>query len=322
MKNNSYSSGIMTNSGKGLSEEEVKEMMDSKIISLNIQALPLINKKELNCFVKYLCKIPQLFCFHPRICSITSSHFAIELILKNDYTIIIEYGQYLTQKSENEKLSSDSYLKSGSKDCRKEDIDLSYYYINGDGARLTILNKKVFEKYQDFINNYNDLVQIYSRNEISLIITAYQYYFFPTILNLLTNIKGSRKNPRLSSIEDYNIIECEIENEISLGELCNSFKGEEWKAKNYNLYKHNCQDFVAKVIKILKAKRKYVIDLIRTREKFIFPNCIISSLRDNEGFSSLNFLGSIPLFGPFYDLYAYNHLKNKNYTVSKVANIK
>ena len=318
MSGSSYSSGIMTNKGKRLSYEQMKEMMDSKIISLNIQALPLIHNKGVHNFFKYCCKIIQLLFFHPRICSITTSHFAIELVLENDYNIIIEFGQYLTEISEkNEKEKSfDSFKNSLDSfiNCREETIDLSYYYINDDGVRLTILNKNVFKKYEEIIKKFYSLDKLNSQEkkaEISFIITVYQQYFFSTIFKLLTSIKGNNNNPRLSSEVDYNIIECEIQNKISLEELCYSFKGKEWKANQYNVVTHNCQHFAGEVIKILKATRKNERDKIRSREKFILPNCIISPLWDNEKLSCINSLGRIPLFGPLYDIFAFCCVKEK-----------
>jgi hypothetical protein len=57
--------------------------------------------------------------------------------------------------------------------------------------------------------------------------------------------KFDRKKGNLPSYRDYSFIECNINNKITLRELCNNFKGDIWKAKNYNVASHNCQDFAA-----------------------------------------------------------------------------
>jgi len=155
-------------------------------------------------------------------------------------------------------------------------------------------------------------------NQSSILIMAYQHYFMMNSL-IKENEKSQKKygldmgikrdNPRLLNVDDYNIIECEIDKKISLDELCKNFKGDKWKASKYNLFNHNCQHFAAKVIDILEAKRKHDIDKLRSREKWIFPYCIIKSLNDNEGESSLKKYGKFPIIGPIYDLYKYYDLK-------------
>jgi len=153
----------------------------------------------------------------------------------------------------------------------------------------------------------------------SLLITAYQYYLLPVSL-LLANKKSQemygmdlaipKDNPRLLNIDDFNIIECEIKNNCSLSELCKNFEGKKWKAQDYNVTNHNCQHFAAEVIGFLKAKRKHDIDKLRSREKWIFPNCIIEKLCENEEKdSSIKKYGKYPIIGPLFDLYTYNHLK-------------
>jgi len=322
MSGSSYKSGMLTNKGKKLSEEEVKNIMKLKIISLSIQTIPLIHQKKVHCCIKHFCKVIQLLSCCHCFFSVTPFHVAIELKLENNYTIIIEYGEYFSESTKRNDISSfasstDELL---SQNCREETIDLSYYYIDGDGVRLTILNTTI----KEFLNK--KLIEIYYLNKISpliknssLLIMAYQHYL-PVISFLKENEKSqkkygldlgiNKKNPRLLNVDDFNIIECEIENKICLNELCKNFKGKNWKASNYNVVSHNCQHFAAEVIDIFKAKRKHDIDKLRSREKRIFPNCIIEKLNDNEEKeSSLNKYGKYPIIGPIYDIYKYYHLK-------------
>ena len=76
------------------------------------------------------------------------------------------------------------------------------------------------------------------------------------------------------------------------------------ESKNYNFVTHNCQDFGAEVIKFLKATRKYDKDKIRTNEKMVLPNCIISVLQDNEKLSIINTLGRILIIDMGFDIIA------------------
>ena len=102
--------------------------------------------------------------------------------------------------------------------------------------------------------------------------------------------------------ESFKSIDCDVENKITLEELCEHFKGEEWKTSNYKVTHHNCQTFATEIIKILKAKRINEEDKIRLNEKNILPNCIINNLWDNEELSLRNIIGRIPIIGLLYDL--------------------
>ena len=102
-----------------------------------------------------------------------------------------------------------------------------------------------------------------------------------------------------------NIIKCDVNNKISLRNLIALIKGEKWLAKQYNLLSHNCQDFGAEIVKILKSIRINEKDKIRMREKMILPNCLINALSENENSSTINTIGKIPVFGLFFDLFAF-----------------
>lgn len=312
----SPSSALLTNEGRKLSEEDIRDKINSEIIGLSIQAIPLIHNKAGNMFVQCICKTLTLLFLHPRICSITPSHLAIQLTLKNGYIVIIEYGPFITEIDD---ALNDTKSRSFSlKDYREEETPLSYYYINDDGVRLTILNEDAIRKYENLIESMNYLSNLDSqqkRAEIYLLITTYKHFFYKNISDLLLSLRkkiNNPDNPRLTNLDGYNIIECEIEQSMDLVELCNKFKGTEWKAGNYNLAHHNCQNFAAEVIKILKAVRKNDFDKIRSREKLILPNCIISNLWDNEKHSWMKTIGRIPLLGPIHDIYFYFHLKKKS----------
>ena len=94
-----------------------------------------------------------------------------------------------------------------------------------------------------------------------------------------------------------------LENEYQLTvkkmiEKC--WEDEEWNASDYSLFEHNCQNFVAKIIKVTNAQRlgkgyrkSHNISLVH------FPPSIIDSFEDNEKENIV--LGRVPLVGPLVD---------------------
>lgn len=252
----------------------------------------------------YFGKMIQTF-IHLALISPILSHIAIQLTSERDYIVIIEYGQYYSEKSKIKNTSifaSCSDSSHSSQNPKSEFNKLTYYYINKDGVRLTIIPIKIIFLLE-LINIYENMVLVGVgglRGRISffsLSIMACNHY----------NISFEefiRNRDELSSVKDYNYVECNINNKISLRELCNKFKGENWEAKNYSVASHNCQDFASEVIKILKAIRIHDRDKVRTMEKYLLPNCIISALWDNEELSAINSFGRIPILGIGFDFFA------------------
>ena len=287
--------GLMTNEGKKLSENDVREYMDLKIENLSIQIIPLKQDDKVS-KLRTFGKLLQNF-IHPAIFSPTFSHIAIQLTLEKNIIIIIEYGQYLTEEStkENSGLFASSNSSNSAKSSRKEFNHFNYYYINKDGARLTIVPAStlsgILSRY------YSNLMKDKNCNDISkysLIIMACNHYG-------ISLTEFSRNKEDLASLEDYEVIECDVKNKIKLSELCKYFKGEKWEASEYNVVSNNCQHFGAEIVKILKATRIHDSDKVRSREKSLLPNCIISALWDNEEWSAINTVGRIPVIGLLYD---------------------
>ena len=283
------STGKMTNNGENILD--ISNLLNLKIISLDIYSIPL-STGFFGTAIRGLGKIFQPF-FHPAI-SPTFCHIAIKLNLENlKDIIIIEYGQYITDSSlkyfENQKYFFDS------SNNRIELNQLKYYYINQkDGVRITKIDyngEKNEIKTNDFIA-YTIAVNsacVYFAN-ISYILNR---NFFSQIIN------------------DFNIVKCDVKNKITLEELNKEFLGEKWEAKNYNLSSHNCQDFAAEVVKILKAVRMNEKDKIRINEKKALPNCLINALTNNEESFTINTLGRIPVFGLLFDVFVAKNLVKK-----------
>jgi len=288
MSGSSISSWIFTENEENY--PEIERIMNLRIKDLSIQIIPLKKENYIN-LIRQIGQVFQLM-IHPKILSPTLSHIAIQLNMENDEDIIImEYGQYLTENSEIEKpnffSSCDSCSNSYKEAKRQKDINNIFWYINGDGLRITKINNAYFDN-----NNNNN---INKSQIVSQVIAANHYGIGIDEYNII--------NSKLYFNHLFDCIDCNVENKITLKELCNNFKGDKWKAKKYNVIYNNCQDFAAKIIKLLKATRKNDNDKIRTIEKLCLPNCIISALWDNEQLSFTNTVGRIPLVGPFYDLY-------------------
>ena len=104
-------------------------------------------------------------------------------------------------------------------------------------------------------------------------------------------IKGARilKNSELT-----------FENKMTVKELiqrcCNEGK---WRASDYNLSSNNCQDFIAKVIEILKVKRikSFSHNFALTQ----IPPCILKALEKNEDRKVLKFFEKIPVLGVYIE---------------------
>ena len=281
MSGSCFSSGKLTNDGKKLLE--ISDILDGKIMSLDIYNIPL-SEGLLMSSLRLVGKIIQPF-IHPSL-SPSLCHIAIKLDIENiKDVIIIEYGQYYSEDSKEEEKQ---LFASGSSSCsnepREEYNNYKYYYINTDGVRITRIKNDLY------VNNE------YIAKIISVGMLPILYNLFPGIaaihyLSLLVNAT--------------NIIKCDVNNKISLRNLIALIKGEKWLAKQYNLLSHNCQDFGAEIVKILKSIRINEKDKIRMREKMILPNCLINALSENENSSTINTIGKIPVFGLFFDLFAF-----------------
>lgn len=284
------STGKMTNEGENILN--ISNLLNRRIMSLDIYSIPLSTGLFTNA-IRGIGKILQPF-FHPAI-SPTFCHIAVKLNLENiNDIIIIEYGQYITDKSllsfENQKFFFDI------SNNRIELNQLKYYYINQkDGVRITKIEyngEKNKIKANDFI--------------AGAIYTCSAFAYFGNIASSILN-----RNFFSQIINEYNIIKCDVKNKITLEELNKEFLGDKWEARKYNLSSHNCQDFAAELVKILNAVRINEKDKIRINEKKALPNCLINALTNNEESSTINTLGRIPIFGLFFDIFAANHFVKK-----------
>ena len=78
------------------------------------------------------------------------------------------------------------------------------------------------------------------------------------------------------------------------------------ESQNYCVLSNNCQEFAAEVIRVLKAIKTDERTKVRTVEKMILPNKLISSLWNNEDWSLSNTIGRILIMSLLYDLIILN----------------
>ena len=281
MSGSYISTGLLTNNG--LNQLSIDKYLNKNIKGLTIHVIPLFtNKIFLN--TQIILRILKIFV--PLIYNPSLSHIAIQLDLENsEDVLIIEYGQYLTEDYLNKNYISNSSGSSNNlkRENKNENI---YYYINKDGARITIFTAEYLKKFESYISDF-----VISR------LIACQYYKIS--YEDYKNILSKKFFGELNFVK----VTCEVINRITIKELINHFKEEKWEAKNYIINYHDCQSFASEIIKILKAVRKNEEDKIRCIEKMELPDCIIRSLWKNEPLSLLNTLGRIPIFGFFHDLY-------------------
>ena len=275
------STGKLTNHGKN--SLDISNISNLKILGLDIYSIPL-STSLFSDVMRGIGKVLQPF-FHPVI-SPTFCHIALKLNLENlDDIVIIEYGQYLTEESLRYFDRAISNL--GSSDYRSENNKAKYYYIKKDVVRITKIEKK---------NRIINLTESVSVSEY---------------LNEVDNSILDR-NSISKKLNQVNIIKCNVKKNMTLKQLINILSNEKWEANEYNVAKHNCQDFAAEVIKILKAVRINESDKIRLNEKYALPNCMIRALSNNEEISKINIVGRIPIFGLYFDIVFANRFVRNN----------
>jgi lipoprotein NlpI len=105
-----------------------------------------------------------------------------------------------------------------------------------------------------------------------------------------------------------------IDNIMTFNELIEECKREtSWKANDYNLATHNCQDFIAKVIEVLKVKRTINNETRYSHMtgKLFYPPVILKALEKNDMSKALKIAESIPGINFFVELGAQIYLKSK-----------
>ena len=296
MSGSFISTGLLTN--KGTKQLELESYFNKQIESLTIHIIPLSLDEN---FRKMQTAGAFAKMFVPMVFNPSLTHIALQLNLKDCVDVfIIEYGQYLTEDSNlkgsffSSSSSGSSSSSNSSKNPRTNKNSNIYYYINKDGARITMI------KLEDLKDYYRKKTETLSLGVSKFI--ACQYY------NLsFYEFQQRSEQYRLSTY--FHKVDCNVKNKLSIISLIEYFKGEKWEAKNYNVLTHNCQDFAVQVIKILEAVRINEEDKVRMREKAILPGCILSALWHNEDLSLTNTLGRIPIFGLFHDLFKANSNK-------------
>ena len=110
------------------------------------------------------------------------------------------------------------------------------------------------------------------------------------------------------------INELDINNKMTFDELLKECKaGTSWKANDYNLATHNCQDFIAKVIEVLNVKRTLNNETRYSHMtgKLYYPPVILRALEKNDMSLALKVAESIPGINFYVELGASIYSKIK-----------
>ena len=154
MSGSFISTGVLTNNGLKLLD--MKEYLDKKIKQLVIHIIPLSADKKFG-FFRGISKSLKLYT--PMVFNPSLTHIAIQLELENckDF-LIFEYGQYFSEESN----LKNSIFSSSSKEPRKQFNENIYFYINKDGARITVFTSDYLKQFEKRSNPYsiiNDLIK-------------------------------------------------------------------------------------------------------------------------------------------------------------------
>ena len=178
--------------------------MNKKIKDITIQVIPLsIN----DYFLRFQFAEIMLKAMTPMIINPSLIHIAIQINLENSKDIlIIEYGKYLTIDS--------NFTNSGigsinsSKEPRENENDNIYYYINKDGARITLFKYEYLKSYEKNMSYF-----LIDKNNISGLIShliSIQYYNI-TLENYLNKVA-------FDTAKFFHRVECDIKNKIKIKE--------------------------------------------------------------------------------------------------------
>lgn len=292
-------SGVLTNNGYRIPKLDEK-YLNSKVKDILLHIIPLSLSNSVSNIRTSAGIIKQ---FIPCITYPSLTHMAVQLNLENCKDVLfIEYGEYFTEGSNlnNKNIFSSSSFTKGPRQFHDQNF---YYYINEDGARITVITEQNIMKYYEEENIFGKSREFNELNIPHLItrIVAKQHYQIDELPSF-SDLKNNYNN--------FYRVECDIQNKTNLRNLIEYLKGDKWLAKKYNVVFHNCQDFAAELIKFFKAIRRHEKDRIRIREKVLLPNCIVNALIRNEGLQSINVLGRIPIFGYFHDWYKIWNIDN------------
>ena len=278
----SGSSGLLRNEGAlgDLNSPEIKKIYNLKIISASLITMPLSQNWDKPNLV--LNNIHYIFIpFTPIYAKFT--HLAIELELENNIYVVIEYGCYLSKNSNLNEFRNITRYREGKND------GIIYYYPFLDGISFYVYTidtlRTFYENYHSFIKNelkikYPTITEARLKKEV--ITYTYEYNTF----NIYKNLCNITLEKSIYEIINHQFLHqtgkhrLEVENKITFNEFISNFNNG-WRAIDYNLIFHNCQDFAAKTVDIIKAYRKSE----RVRQFILennLPKNVVDKLKKNE----------------------------------------
>ena len=278
----SGSSGQLRNNGNcgNLESPEIQEIYNLEIKSAKLITIPL--KKGMNYVNMGLDYIHYgVIPFTPYYLKFV--HIALDLILENNISVVIEYGCYLTNESDKKKFQNIAKYR------EPEDNNIIYYYPFKDGISFYIIKiddlRRFYNDEKDIIEkNIKNLYKNVSEDNFKKLVEyeVSRYNLFNIYKNLYNTTLEESINELILHIDRHQVGQfyLQIKNKIKFFELIDQFS-DGWTAADYNIVTHNCQDFAGKVINILKAYRPneksrqliYEIEL---------PRVVVDALKENE----------------------------------------
>lgn len=278
----SGSSGQLRNNGNcgNLESPEIQKIYNLEIKSAKLITIPL--KKGMNYVNMGLDYIHYgVIPYTPYYLKFV--HIALDLILENNISVVIEYGCYLTKESDLKKFQNITKYRA------PEDNNIIYYYPFKDGISFYIIKiddlRRFYNNEKDIIEeNIKNLYKNASEEKIKELVLyeVLRYNLFNIYKNLYNTTLRESINELILHIDRHQVYQyyLQIKNKIKFFELINNFSNG-WTAADYHIVTHNCQDFAGKVINILKAYRPdeesrqliYEIEL---------PRVVVDALKENE----------------------------------------
>ena len=203
------STGMLTNDGLKLLK--ISYYLNKKIKGLTIHIIPLSLDKKINVIrgISTVIKMITPVFYNPSL-----THVAIQIFLEDcDDILILEYGQYYSEDSDlNKSIFSSSF--NSINEPRENNDENIYYYINKDGARITVFTFDYLNKFENIKNlKYNFLISNFITNLIKC-----QHYKIS-----YSDFKKNRANYDNFG-NSFERVDCNVINKITVNELIEYFK--------------------------------------------------------------------------------------------------
>ena len=212
----SISSGVLSNNGLELLK--IGAYLNFYIKDIIIHIIPLSSDDYMTVLRTTAGIIKQITpcLYYPSL-----THIAIQINLENCSDVLfVEYGEYFSQKSEilNESKKTKFSSSGSSKQPKPRSDENLYYYINEDGARLTVIKKDTINK---LLLEKKKALSIFKENEKVFFDENYIHYL---VTEIIAKQFYGEENIHGNWLNEFFRVECNIENK-NLKQFIENFKG-------------------------------------------------------------------------------------------------